>query len=114
METNMLETALRTADHASQQNGYWLFIAALIVGGLAFAYMLRSVAAYFVKQHERVIADHSEARNSYHHSLQMIVAEQNIVTKQVVAVLERSNIALNGCETELARCREQHERELKK
>lgn len=109
----MLETALRTADHASQQNGYWLFIATLIIGGIIFFYVLRAVAAYFVKQHERVIADHSEARNAYHHSLQVIVSEQNALTKQVVAVLERNTLALSGCETELSHCRDQRERQNK-
>jgi ABC-type nickel/cobalt efflux system permease component RcnA len=112
-EKAMIDTALKTADVASKQDGYFLFIATLIIGGATFLWILRSVAAYFVKQHERVQADHSQSRDAYHSSLKLIVTDQNTTTQKVVAVLEHNTMALRDCARELQHCRDQRERDMR-
>ena len=48
---------MKAVDHASGMNDRWLFIASMVVFGIFAAWVMR----YFVRQHERLIADHVEA-----------------------------------------------------
>ena len=64
--TNMNPTELiKSVDHAAAMDDRWLFIASLVVFGV-FAWV---VMRYFVQQHERMIEDHKQARDSYQESL---------------------------------------------
>lgn len=77
---------LKLVDAASMKNDRWLFLATLVVLGVFVWYVLRS----FMRQHERLIADHKKARNAYQNSLRNLVAEQS----------------LQDCRDELRLCRE--------
>ena len=44
---------LSAVDHAAGMNDRWLFVASLVVFGMFAAFVMR----YFVRQHERLIAD---------------------------------------------------------
>lgn len=56
-----MEPLLDLTNHAAAQNDRWLFIGSLIVLGCFAVYTMR----YFVRQHERLIADHQRAREDW-------------------------------------------------
>ena len=59
--TNLAQAdLLRAVDHAAAMNDRWLFIASLVVCGMFAAFVMR----YFVQQHERLIAEHKQARDT--------------------------------------------------
>ena len=59
--TNMSTTDLiRSVDHAAAMNDRWLFVASLVVFGVCAGFVIK----YLVRQHERLIDDHKEARDS--------------------------------------------------
>lgn len=60
--TNMNPTDLnKGVDHAAGMDGRRLFVASLVV----FDVFAALVMGYFVGQHERLIEDHKQARDSY-------------------------------------------------
>jgi hypothetical protein len=71
---------LKAVDHAAGMNDRWLFIASLVVFGLFAAFVMR----YFVRQHERRIADHKQARDTYQESLRSMVAEQSAANAKLI------------------------------
>jgi ABC-type bacteriocin/lantibiotic exporter with double-glycine peptidase domain len=96
--TNMNPTELiRGVDHAAAMDDRWLFLASLVVFGL-FAWV---VMRYFVAQHERLIEDHKEARDSYTESLRGIVAEQSAANAKLITCLENNTRVLEECRDEL-------------
>ena len=96
--TNMNPTdVLKTVDHAAAMGDRWLFIAALVVCGLFVAYVMR----YFVKQHERLIEDHKQARNAYQEGLRGIVAEQSAANAKLIVCLEQNTKVLEECRDQL-------------
>jgi type VI protein secretion system component VasK len=88
---------LEAADHAALQSDRWLFIAVLLVGGLFAVGVMR----YFVRQHERLIADHKQARDSYQESLRGIVSEQSAANQKLIACLDNNSRVLEECRDEL-------------
>ena len=96
--TNMNPTELiKSVDHAAAMDDRWLFVASLVVFGL-FA---RAVMRYFVKQHERMIQDHKEARDEYQSSLRGIVAEQSAANAKLIICLDNNTKVLEECRDEL-------------
>jgi hypothetical protein len=96
--TNMNATEfLRSVDHAAAQNDRWLFIASLVLLGIFGAWVVR----YFVKQHERLIEDHKEARDTYQQSLRGVVAEQSATNAKLIVCLENNTKVLEECRDEL-------------
>ena len=96
--TNMNATEfLRSVDHAAAQNDRWLFIASLVLLGIFGAWVVR----YFVKQHERLIEDHKEARDTYQESLRGVVAEQSATNAKLIVCLENNTKVLEECRDEL-------------
>ena len=92
---------LTTVNHAAAMNDRWLFIASLVVCG-AFA---AGVMRYFVRQHERLIADHQQARESYQESLRGVVAEQSATNAKLVVCLDNNTRVLEECRDELRHAR---------
>ena len=88
---------LKAVDHASGMNDRWLFIASMVVFGIFAAWVMR----YFVRQHERLIADHVEARESYQESLRGVVAEQSAANAKLVVCLDNNTRVLEECRDEL-------------
>ena len=88
---------LRAVDHAAGMNDRWLFIASLVVFGIFAA----SVMRYFVRQHERLIADHKQARDSYQESLRGVVAEQSAGNAKLIICLDNNTRVLEECRDEL-------------
>ena len=64
---------IKSVDHAAAMDDRWLFVASLVVFGVFAAFVMK----YFVRQHERMIEDHKQARDTYQESLRGIVAEQS-------------------------------------
>ena len=91
----------QAVDHAAAMNDRWLFVASLVVCG-AFAGM---VMRYFVRQHERLIADHKEARDAYQSSLRGVVAEQSAGNAKLIACLDNNTRVLEECRDELRHAR---------
>lgn len=102
---------IKAADHAAQQSDRWLFIACLIIGGIAFAYVLR----HFMKQAERqsvehaaqmerVVASHSQARDKYHESLVTITDKQNETSRMVAVAIDKNSGAMDRCQSAMERC----------
>jgi F0F1-type ATP synthase membrane subunit b/b' len=56
---------------------------------------------YFVRQHERLIADHKQARDTYQESLRGMVAEQSAANAKLITCLESNTRALEECRDEL-------------
>jgi hypothetical protein len=109
--TNMNATEfLRSVDHAAAQNDRWLFIASLVLLGVFGAWVVR----YFVKQHERLIEDHKQARDTYQESLRGVVAEQSATNAKLIVCLENNTKVLEECRDELRLVRlerNRHEKE---
>ncbi len=96
--TNMNPTELlRSVDHAAAMDDRWLFIASLVVFGVFAGFVVR----YFVRQHERLIQDHREARNSYQESLRGVVAEQSAANAKLIVCLDNNTKVLEECRDEL-------------
>jgi len=92
---------LRAVDQASGMNDRWLFLASLAVFGVFAAGVMR----YFVRQHERLIADHVEARETYQASLRGIVAEQSAGNAKLAVCLDNNTRVLEECRDELRHAR---------
>lgn len=96
--TNMISADLiNGVDRAAGMNDRWLFVASLMVFGVFAA----SVMRYFVRQHERLIADHKEARDSYQESLRVVVAEQSAANAKLIVCLDNNTKVLEECRDEL-------------
>src|SRR5215203_3262789 len=96
--TNMIPTeVLKSVDHAAAMGDRWLFIAALVVCGIFMTYVMR----YFVRQHERLMEDHKQARNSYQDSLRGIVVEQSAANAKLILCLEQNTKVLEECRDQL-------------
>ncbi len=98
--TNMNPMELiRNVDHAAAMNDRWLFIASLVLLGIFAVWLMR----YFVKQHERLLDDHKQARECYQESLRGVVAEQSSTNAKLVVCLDNNTKVLEECRGEL-RC----------
>jgi hypothetical protein len=60
---------------------------------------------YFVQQHERLIADHKQARDTYQDSLRGMVAEQSAANAKLITCLESNTRVLEECRDELRHSR---------
>jgi hypothetical protein len=94
--TNMNDLVSVT-NHAAGQSDRWLFIATLLVLGVFAVGVMR----YFVRQHERLIADHREARDAYQSSLSEMVSEQSAANQKLIVCLENNTRVLEECRDEL-------------
>lgn len=95
--TNAMNDLVQLTNQAATQNDRWLFVASLIVFGLFAA----SVMRYFVRQHERLIEDHKQARDTYQESLRSMVAEQSAANQKLITCLESNTRVLEECRDEL-------------
>jgi hypothetical protein len=100
MTTNMNDL-IQLTNQAATQNDRWLFVASLIVFGVFAA----SVMRYFVKQHERLIDDHKQARDTYQESLRGMVAETSNANGKLIVCLESNTKVLEECRDELRHSR---------
>ena len=95
--TNMNSELLKAVDHAAGMNDRWLFIATLLVFGVFAVGVMR----YFVRQHERLMEDHRQARDSYQESLRGVVAEQSAGNAKLIICLDNNTRVLEECRDEL-------------
>ncbi len=96
--TNMISTDLISkVDHAAAMNDRWLFVASLVVFGIFAWFVMR----YFVGEHERMIADHKQARDCYQESLRGVVAEQSAANAKLIVCLDNNTKVLEECRDEL-------------
>jgi len=98
-----MDKLIELTHEAARQNDRWLFIASLIVLGCFAVYTMR----YFVRQHERLIEDHTLARKDYQSSLKGIVAEQSAANAKLMVCLDNNSRVLEECRDELKLCREE-------
>ena len=98
-----MEPLIQLTHQAAAQNDRWLFIASLIVLGCFAIATMR----YFVRQHERLIADHRQARTDYQSSLRGIVADQSAANAKLMVCLDNNSRVLEECRDELRTCREE-------
>ncbi len=105
--TNMNTIELiRSVDHAVAMNDRWLFVASLVALGVFAAFVMR----YFVRQHERLIEDHKQARECYQESLRDLVAEQSSANAKLVVCLDNNTRVLAECRDELRSVRMERSR----
>jgi hypothetical protein len=96
--TNMASSELiQAVNEAAAQSDRWLFVASLVVFGVFAAGVMR----YFVRQHERLIEDHKQARDAYQDSLRGMVAEQSAANAKLITCLESNTRVLEECRDEL-------------
>ncbi len=88
---------IKGVDHAAAMDDRWLFVASLVMFGVFAAFVMR----YFVRQHERLIEDHKEARESYQESLRGVVAEQSAANAKLIVCLDNNTKVLEACRDEL-------------
>ena len=88
---------IRSVDHAARMDDRWLFVASLVVCGVFAALVMR----YFVGQHERLIEDNKQARDSYQESLRGVVAEQSAANAKLIICLDNNTRVLEACRDEL-------------
>jgi len=72
-------------------------VGSLVVFGVFAWFVMR----YFVLQHERLIADHKQARDSYQESLRGVVAEQSAANAKLIVCLDNNTKVLEECRDEL-------------
>jgi hypothetical protein len=101
-----MEPILELTSRAAAQNDRWLFIASLIVLGCFAVATMR----YFVRQHERLMSDHLQARTDYQSSLRGIVADQSAADAKLMVCLDNNSRVLEECRDELKLCREERRR----
>ena len=105
--TNMnVSDFLKGVDHAAAMNDRWLFVASLVVCGVFAALVMR----YFVRQHERLIEDHKQAREGYQASLRGVVAEQSAANAKLIVCLDNNTKVLEECRDELRSVRMERNR----
>ncbi len=105
--TNMnASELLRGVDHAAAMDDRWLFVASLVVFGVFAAFVMR----YFVRQHERLIDDHKQARDTYQESLRGVVAEQSAANAKLIVCLDNNTKVLEECRDELRSVRMERNR----
>ncbi len=105
--TNMNAIDLvRSVDHAAAMNDRWLFVASLVVFGVFAALVMK----YFVRQHERLIEDHKQARETYQDSLRGLVAEQSAANAKLIVCLDNNTKVLEECRDELRSVRMERNR----
>lgn len=97
---------LRSVDHAAAMNDRWLFVASLAVFGVFAAVVMK----YFVRQHERLIEDHKQARDTYQESLRNVVAEQSAANAKLIVCLDNNTKVLEECRDELRAVRMERNR----
>ena len=96
--TNMMTFDLaRAVDHAAAMNDRWLFLFALAV----LAAMVLAVARYFVKQYERLQAEHHEV-------LASLMGRQAESQTELVRVVAANTEALRSVSAELRWCKERN------
>ena len=88
---------MKGVDHAAAMDDRWLFVASLVVFGVFAAFVIK----YFVRQHERLIEDHKQARDAYSESLRGIVAEQSAGNAKLIICLENNTKVLEECRDQL-------------
>ena len=88
---------VKAVDHAAGMDDRWLFVASLVVFGVFAGFVMR----YFVRQHERLIEDHRQARDSYAQSLRGVVAEQSAANAKLIVCLDNNTKVLEECRDEL-------------
>ena len=109
--TNMNATDLiSNVDRAAAMNDRWLFVASLVVFGVFAWFVMR----YFVLQHERLIEDHKQARDSYQESLRGVVAEQSAANAKLIVCLDNNTKVLEECRDELRLVRMERKQVMKK
>src|SRR3954471_15297319 len=99
MKNMNLNEFVRTVDHAAAMNDRWLFVASLVCIGCFGIWVMR----YFVKQHERLLADHRQSRECYQESLRGVVAEQSATNAKLALCLDANTKVLGQCRDELRR-----------
>jgi hypothetical protein len=105
--TNMnVDDLVRSVDHAATMNDRWLFVASLVVFGVFAAFVMR----YFVRQHERLVEDSKQARDSYQESLRGVVAEQSAANAKLIVCLDNNTRVLEECRDELRSVRRERNR----
>ena len=97
---------IRSVDHAAAMNDRWLFVASLVALGVFAAFVMR----YFVRQHERLIEDHKQARDAYQVSLRGVVAEQSAANAKLIVCLDNNTKVLEECRDELRSVRKERNR----
>jgi hypothetical protein len=97
---------LRSVDHVAAMNDRWLFVASLVVCGVFATVVMK----YFVRQHERLIEDHKEARDAYQVSLRGVVAEQSAANAKLIVCLDNNTKVLEECRDELRSVRMERNR----
>ena len=95
--TNSMNELIQIASQAAAQGDRVLFIASLVVCGSFAAIVMR----YFVRQHERLLEDHQQARDAYQESLRDLVAEQSTANGKLIVCLECNTKMLEECRDEL-------------
>ena len=93
----MTTDLIRSVDHAAAMNDRWLFVASLVMFGIFAGFVMK----YFVRQHERLIDDHKQARDSYQESLRGVVAVQSAANAKLIICLDNNTKVLEECRDEL-------------
>ena len=88
---------VQLTNQAATQNDRWLFVASLIVFGIFAGIVMR----YFVNQHEALIEDHKQARDTYQESLRGMVAEQSAANAKLITCLDNNTKVMEECRDEL-------------
>ena len=99
--TNSMNDFIELTNKAALQNDRWLFVASLIVCGVFAASVMRD----FVRQHERLIEDHKQARDTYQESLRGMVAEQSAANAKLITCLDNNTKVMEECRDELRHAR---------
>ena len=84
---------VRAADYASQQTDRWLFVATLVIVGIAAVF----IARYFVRVYERLLSDFKEAIQRYEISMQSIITSQQKSISELSTIIASNSSVLAGC-----------------
>lgn len=99
--TNEMNNVIDTANQLAMKNDRWLFLATLLIFGLAVFFAFR----WLVGKHEKITDQGRSDQQQYTTSLLNITAENNRTARDLLSVLEKNTNAIESNTEIVERCR---------
>lgn len=99
--TNSMETIINLANQVAAKNDRWLFIATLLIFGIAVFLAFR----WLVSKYEKLVGEQRIDQQRYTASLININAESNRMTRGFLLVLEKNTSVIEANTIRIEQCR---------
>lgn len=96
-----MNNVIETANELAMKNDRWLFLATLLIFGVAVFFAFR----WLVGKHEKLVSEQRTDQQQYTTSLLNITAEGNRTSRDLLSVLEKNTNAIENNTEIVERCR---------